>query len=56
MILPSNDECRRVLKELEDEPELSEWEAGFVADNLARTHFTDAQKEVVARFKEKFET
>jgi hypothetical protein len=54
MILPTDDECRRVLDILEDDPELTEWEFDFIASNKGRTEFTAGQKEVVARLKEKY--
>lgn len=55
MILPSNDECERVLKELEDEPSLTQWQADFVDSNRGRKFFTDRQREIIAEFKEKFD-
>lgn len=42
MILPSHDECRRILDELEDDSALTDWEAEFVESNAERQHFTDA--------------
>jgi hypothetical protein len=55
MILPNNDQCRRVMDELKDEPALTEWEYEFITSNLRRTEFTDRQKEVVARLMEKYQ-
>lgn len=55
MILPTDEECARVLKELEDEPTLTQWQSDFIDSNRGRLHFTDRQKEIVAEFKEKFD-
>lgn len=55
MILPTDEDCRRVIAELADDPGLTEWESEFIESNLDRVHFTDAQKEVVWRMMEKFE-
>lgn len=55
MILPNDEECRRVLSELEDEPSLSQWESEFIDSNCERWSFTDAQKEVITRLLEKYE-
>lgn len=55
MILPSDEECRRVLDELDGDPGLSKWEQGFIDSNNGRREFTDAQKEVVSRLQDKFE-
>lgn len=55
MILPKDDECRRIISELEDEPSLTEWEYEFITSNLHRTQFTDKQRESIARFKEKYD-
>lgn len=43
------------MKDLENEPNLTEWEHGFVHSNLERTEFTDKQKESIARPMEKYE-
>ncbi len=43
------------MQELENEPNLSEWEHDFVTSNLERTEFTDKQKESIARLMEKFD-
>jgi hypothetical protein len=55
MILPTDDECRRVLDLLEDEPTLTDWEFDFVASNTWRKEFTGPQRETVARLKEKYD-
>src|SRR4051812_21296574 len=55
MILPNNEECVRVTKELEDCPDLTQWEADFIDSNRGRTAFTDKQKEVFASLLEKYE-
>lgn len=55
MILPNNEECARVLKELVDDPALTDWESDFIDSNLGRASFTDRQKEIIASFKEKYE-
>jgi len=55
MILPNNEECSRVIKELTDEPNLTEWEFEFVTSCFTRTHFTDKQKEVIAKLKIKYD-
>jgi hypothetical protein len=46
MILPTNAECRLCVSELLDEPCLTQWERDFIASNVTRTEFTDAQKQV----------
>lgn len=55
MTLPKNDTCVRVLKELENDPALTQWESDFIDSNRYRTEFTDAQREVIARFMEKYD-
>ena len=55
MILPTDAECRRVLDILEADPELTEWEYDFIASNTDRTEFTDPQRQVVMRLKEKYD-
>ena len=55
MTLPKNDTCVRVLKELENDPALTQWESDFIDNNRYRTEFTDAQREVIGRFMEKYE-
>lgn len=54
MILPDNDECQRVIMELDGEPNLTEWEMEFVESNIERLEFTDAQKLVIAKLKKRF--
>lgn len=44
MILPTDEECARVIKELDGEPNLSEWESTFVENNFGCLRFTDRQK------------
>ena len=55
MILPNDEECRRVCIELEDDPGLTEWELQFVNSNVDRLHFKDRQREIIAELMEKFE-
>lgn len=55
MIIPNHDQCRQVMRDLADEPNLSEWEYEFVSSNVNRTEFSDRQKEVVARLMEKYD-
>ena len=55
MILPSDDVCRRVVAELDDEPNLTEWEYEFISSNLRRTSFTDRQREMIAKLMEKYD-
>ena len=56
MILPSQKECTRVLKELDGDPALTQWEADFIASNRNRRFaFTDAQREVIAKLIDKYE-
>ena len=55
MIIPNNEECVRVIKELTDEPSLTEWEDEFVTSCATRTFFTDKQKEVIAKLKIKYD-
>lgn len=55
MILPTDDICRRVMRELDGEPALTEWEYEFVSSNQTRTTFTDRQREIVAKLMEKYE-
>lgn len=55
MTLPSNERCAVVVKELDGDPALSQWEQDFIASNRGRTEFTGAQKEVIARLEDKFE-
>lgn len=55
MILPKDEECVRVLKELESDPALTQWESDFIDSNRWRDRFTDAQREVIARLLEKYD-
>lgn len=55
MTLPDNARCAEVMRELDGEPMLSEFENSFVKSNLTRTEFSTKQKEVVARLLEKYE-
>jgi len=55
MILPNDEECIRVLKELRDDPALTQWQSDFIDSNIGRLRFTDRQKEIIAEMKEKFE-
>lgn len=55
MTLPSNERCAQVLKDLEDDPALTQWESDFIDSNRGRTEFSDRQKEVIAAFIEKYE-
>lgn len=56
MTLPSNETCVHVIKKLDGEPMLTQWEDDFVKSNRARTTFSTAQREVIARLMEKYET
>ena len=55
MILPSQEKCVRIVAELDGDPELTQWEADFLASNRKRETFTDAQREVLARMMEKYD-
>lgn len=55
MILPNDETCIRALKELADDPALTQWESDFIDSNRGRTNFTDRQREVIADFMEKYE-
>lgn len=55
MVLPTDETCIRVLKELEDEPTLTQWQSDFIDSNRGRLRFTDRQKEIIAELMEKFE-
>lgn len=55
MTIPNDEECQRIIKELKDEPSLSQWEANFLDSNRARLHFTDRQKEIFAELLRKYE-
>lgn len=56
MTLPTNETCVRVIKELDGDPSLTEWEYNFVDSNKGRVYFSSAQKEVVAKLMDKYET
>ncbi len=46
--LYSHEDCRDALKRLDNMgADVSEWEEGFIEDNLNTTHFSDKQKEVI---------
>lgn len=55
MVLPTNETCVRVLKELKDDPALTQWESDFIDSNLGRSEFTDRQREIIGNFIEKYE-
>lgn len=55
MILPNDQRCAEVLKELDGDPALTAWEWDFITSNLRRVKFTDAQKEAIARLVEKYD-
>lgn len=55
MILPSDSRCVTIVKELDGEPMLTQWEADFISSNRNRTSFSSAQKEVFQRLEEKYE-
>ena len=55
MILPTHETCVRVLKELEDDPALTQWESDFIDSNRGRMTFSDAQRDVVRELMEKYE-
>lgn len=57
MILPSHEDCVRILEELQDEKSLTVWEADFIESNLdaGRKHFSDRQREIIGGFKEKYD-
>ncbi len=55
MILPSHEECVRVIKELENDPGLTQWQSDFVDSNRGRQFFTERQREIIAELKAKFE-
>lgn len=43
------------MKELADDPSLTEWQADFIESNMNRTQFTDRQREVIAGMKEEYQ-
>ncbi len=55
MILPKDEECQRVMKELDGCPDCSTWELNFIRSNINRTVFTPAQKEVVEKLLDKYD-
>jgi hypothetical protein len=55
MILPNDEDCQRIVAELEDDPGLTQWQSDFIDSNRNRKHFTDLQKEVLAELREQFE-
>lgn len=55
MILPSNETCVRVLKELAGDPALTQWQSDFIDSNLYRTTFTDKQRYIIAEMIQEFE-
>lgn len=55
MILPSDEECVRVMKELENDPALTQWESDFIDSNRGRLRFSDAQKSVIAGLLDKYD-
>ncbi len=55
MILPKDEDCVRVVKELDGDPELTQWEADFIASNRGRFLFTDKQKLVFTQLLEKYD-
>ncbi len=55
MTLPKQDECARVIRELDGDPALTQWEADFIASNRTRTVFTDPQRESVAKLLDKYD-
>jgi hypothetical protein len=55
MIIPKDDECRQIVIDLKDEPNLSEWEYEFITSNATRTEFTDKQRAIFAKLKEKYD-
>lgn len=55
MILPNDQECRRVCELLDGDAGLTEWQQSFVESNIDRGTFTDRQKEIIAELIAKFE-
>jgi hypothetical protein len=55
MTLPNNERCAAILRDLEDDPALTQWESDFIDSNRGRVEFTDRQREIIARFMEKYE-
>jgi hypothetical protein len=55
MILPTNEECCRIVIDLRGDIGLSQWERDFLESNRDRETFTDKQREVFADLKEKYD-
>ena len=55
MTLPTHERCALIIKELDGDPELTQWEADFIASNRGRLTFTDRQREVIASLNDKYE-
>jgi hypothetical protein len=56
MIIPSNDVCVAVIDQMLTEGfDLTEWEESFCESNCARKEFTDRQKEIIAKFMDKYD-
>lgn len=55
MTLPSQERCVQILKDLDGDPALTQWESDFIDSNVGRTQFTDRQREIIASFAEKYE-
>lgn len=55
MTLPTNERCAQILKDLQDDPALTQWESDFIDSNRGRSEFTDRQREIIASFADKYE-
>ena len=55
MIIPDDDRCQEVIEVLMRCNDLNEWEQEFVESNIDRTHFSTAQKEVIAQLLKKYD-
>lgn len=55
MILPRDEECQRVIAELDGCPDCTEWELNFIHSNINRRTFTDKQKEIIADLLKKYD-
>lgn len=55
MVLPKDDQCKRVIDMLKDEPTLNAFEYNFIQSNLERTEFTSKQRAVIAEMMQKYE-
>ena len=53
--LPTNEECRRILATLNQDPRLVYWEQVFIDFFLSRSEFTDNQKSVISELKLKYQ-